>query len=277
MSHWKLMAEELCMTPPTTYASARKIHTNISFEIPWEEFTPILPNIDLRTFGYAGWRAKEQQLDRNYFNEKEFNNANAILIKRKGKNQSCVTARFGGPTAKGEDSMGYCMQSISYNLISKDLRGNPRRVVEVHYRATEFLKKFVADLIYLQERVLPVLLDGVDEPTSIRFHFQTIDINPLYVNIMAQHLDLHKIMSHVMNHERKWSRVFTNGLYQLLTDGTGCQAYATLRKQYESFQEFHKPYLTESEIKGLCELAEIDYDKVKTFSSTGPSKMGDVP
>lgn len=266
MSHWRKQAELLCMTPPTMYASSRKIHTNFSFEIPWDEFTPILPNIDLRTFGYAGWAAKEKQLDRNYFNEKEFNNANAILIKRASKNQSCVTARFGGPTAKGEDSMGYCMQSISYNLIAKDLNGNPRRVIEVHYRATEFLKKFVADLIYLQERVLPVILKGVGQvPTSIRFHFQTIDINPLYVNIIAQHLDIVKIMSHTMEHERRWSRVFTNGLYQLLTDGKGCQAYATLKKQYDSFQEFCKPHLTAEEIEHWCELAEIDLRSVEAF------------
>ena len=163
--------------------------------------------------------------------------------------------------------MGYCMQSISYNVVNKDLNGNPCRVIEVHYRATEFLKKFVADLIYLQERVIPILLKGVVQPTAIRFHFQTIDINPLYVSIMAQHLDIIKIMKCVMVGERRWSRVFTNGLFQLLTDGTGCQAYATLRKQYESFQEFHKPFLTVDDIKELCHHAEIDYVTIAPFAS----------
>lgn len=250
------------MTPPTCYASARKIHTNKVLEIPWNEFTRILPTIDLGTFGYSGWSAKEKQLDRNYFNEAELTKLNHIMRKRSTKGQSCVTARFGGPVAKGEDSMGYCMQTISLNYASKGLDGNPVRVVEVHYRATEILKKFVADMIYLQEKVLPMILDGVAEPTAIRFHFQTIDVNPLYVNIMCQHLDVKKIMRTVMAEERRWSRVFTNGLYQLLTEGAGCQAYATLKKQYESFQKYHRPWLTPEDVRELCELAEIDYDSV---------------
>lgn len=266
MSHWRKFSELLCMTPPTCYASARKIHTNKVLEIPWCEFTRILPTIDLGTFGYSGWSAKEKQLDRNYFNEAELTKLNKIMRKRSNKGQSCVTARFGGPVAKGEDSMGYCMQTISLNYASKGLDGNPVRVVEVHYRATEILKKFVADMIYLQEKVLPMILDGVAEPTAIRFHFQTIDVNPLYVNIMCQHLDVKKIMRKVMVEERRWSRVFTNGLYQLLTEGAGCQAYATLKKQYESFQEYHRPWLTDDDIKELCELAEIDYDSITSWS-----------
>lgn len=265
MNYWQAFSEDLCMEVPTAYASARKIHTNKVLEIPWKHFKkPILKTLDLESIGYAGWSAKEKQLDRNYWNDAELTKLNAIMRKRSSKGQSCVTARFGGPVAKSEDSMGYCMQTISLNYVKRDAEGNPCRVIEVHYRATELLKKFVADMIYLQEKVLPFILEGVEQPTAIRFHFMTIDVNPLYVNIIAQHLDIIKVMKHVMEKERRWARVFTNGLFQLLTDGKGCQAYATLRKQYDAFQVY-KESLSTKQIKELCKYAEIDYATVKPF------------
>lgn len=263
MSHWRSFVTKLIIDEPTTYASSRKIHTNKSIEIPWVEFTRILPEIDLTAFGYAGWPAKEKQLDRNYFNEQELNNLNAILLKRKGKGQSCVTARFGGPVAKGEDSMGYCMQSISLNYITKGVDGNPVRVVEVHYRATEVLKKFVADLIYLQEKVLPLILKDIPEPTAIRFHFQTIDVNPLYVNIMVQHLNLQKIYKGVK--DKRWGPMIRDHVERLLTEGRGMHAYATLNKQYNSFKQY-QAQLDEEELTELCELLELDYDDIKARS-----------
>lgn len=265
MSHWKDFVTQLIIDEPTCYASSRKIHTNKSIEIPWCEFTRILPTIDLQAFGYAGWPAKEKQLDRNYFNEPELSKLNTIMRKRSGKGQSCVTARFGGPVAKGEDSMGYCMQTISLNYINKDTTGSPCRVIEVHWRATEILKKFVADMIYLQEKVFPMVLDGIPEPTAVRFHFQTIDVNPLYVNIMVQHLNLKKIYNGVK--DRRWGPMIRDHVERLLTDGRGMHAYATLNKQYNSFKQYQQQ-LDEDEIKELCELLDIDYDSVKAFAST---------
>ena len=263
MSHWRAFVTQLIIEEPTCYASSRKIHTNKCIEIPWEEFTPILPDIDLTQFGYAGWPAKEKQLDRNYLNESELRKLNSIMRKRGSKGQSCVTGRFGGPVAKGEDSMGYCMQTISLNYITKSVEGVPCRVVEVHWRATEILKKFVADMIYLQEKVLPMILDGIPEPTAIRFHFQTIDVNPLYVNIMVQHLDLKKIYKGVK--DKRWGPMIRDHVSRLLTEGHGMHAYATLNKQYNSFKQYQRT-LDEEDIIELCELLELDYDDIKARS-----------
>lgn len=268
MSHWRDFSKKLILETPTAFASNRRIHTNKSFEVPWEEFTPILPNIDLRTIGYAGWPAKEKQLDRNYFNGEEFQKLNAIMKKRASKGQSCVTARFGGPVAKGEDSMGYCMQSISLNYIAKGVDGKPHRVIEVHYRATELLKKFIADMIYLQEKILPIVLDGLPEPTSIRFHFQTIDVNHLYVNIICQHMDVKSIYRELIRLNDPWARIVRYCVLRMLTDGQGMMAYATLNKQFNSFKEHYQKNLTQADIKSLCENMDLDYDFVKTFSST---------
>ena len=264
MSHWRAFVTQLIIEEPTCYASSRKIHTNKCIEIPWEEFTPILPDIDLTQFGYAGWPAKEKQLDRNYLNESELRKLNSIMRKRGSKGQSCVTGRFGGPVAKGEDSMGYCMQTISLNYITKSVEGVPCRVVEVHWRATEILKKFVADMIYLQEKVLPMILDGIPEPTAIRFHFQTIDVNPLYVNIMVQHLNFKKIYKGVK--DKRWGPMIRDHVSRLLTEGHGMHAYATLNKQYNSFKQYQRT-LDEEDIIELCELLELDHDDIKARSS----------
>lgn len=275
LGHWRVFSEGLITSPPMAFASNRKIFTNKSFEVPWEEFTPILPNIDLRTFGYAGWPAKEKQLDRNYFNLEELTKLNTIMKKRAGKGQSCVTARFGGPVQKGEDSMGYCMQTISLNYITKGVNGKPTRVVEVHYRATELLKKFVADMIYLQEKVLPIVLDGLPEPTAIRFHFQTIDVNHLYVNIICQQMDLERIYRTLVERGDKWARIVRYCVLRMLTDGQGMQAYATLRKQFDSFKQFYQPHLTGDDIRNLCKLLELDYAEVTAKAGNRPVDLLD--
>jgi hypothetical protein len=85
--------------------------------------------------------------------------------------------------AKNASVMGPCMLSVTLTYL-----GRTRVAVDVHYRSTEFFKKFPADLILLRDVLLaPFDLEGMD--LTVTMHFSNVTVHPMYFVTVIPHLD----------------------------------------------------------------------------------------
>ena len=77
--------------------------------------------------------------------------------------------------------MGPCIQSVVLTL-----RPHERRTcVDIFYRTTEALKKFPADLIWLQQRVFPGIPGQDKFPLiGVTCHFVNVTIHPMYISVL---------------------------------------------------------------------------------------------
>lgn len=254
MQHWSNFVLDLCCTVPTAYVQIRKMFNNITWEVPFEDFDGI--DIPSESLAYASWKSKFRQLDNNYLNQEEFEKCNAKAVDRKSKIQTCVTARFGNKEKKKE-SMGFCMQTISLNLLKQPVEGNPKFVVEVYYRSTEVGQKFLADLKYLHERVLPILLKDMPQPDVIRFRFCTMYMSSMFLPILLQYTDPVKTFDAIAAGDSHWwKRTVRQALYRWLHSEENPYNWRTQKLQWESFDKLVRPGLTEEQLSYLETIAE---------------------
>lgn len=254
MQHWSEFVSDLCCTVPTAYVQIRKMFNNVTWEVPFEDFDGI--DIPSESLAYASWETKFRQLDNNYLNLEEFEKCNAKAVGRLSKIQTCVTARFGNKEKKKE-SMGFCMQTISLNLLKQPTEGNPKFVVEVYYRSTEVGQKFLADLKYLHERVLPILLKGMPNPDVIRFRFCTMYMSSMFLPILLQYKDPLTVFLDIRAKDNHWwERTVRQALYRWLHSEDNPYNWRTQKLQWDSFNERVKPLIDEYDMRALIQIAE---------------------
>lgn len=244
---------ELCSTPGHAYVGVRKFFNGIDWEIPWDTFKDFtMPATEI---GYAGWDSKYKQLDRNYWNQEEFDKIRDQLRARITKPQTCVTARFGNQ-AKKKDSMGFCIQTISLNYIKKTYSNNPNFIVEVHYRSTEGLKKLTADIHYLANKVIPYLTEGLGvEPDIIRLRFCTMYICPIFSPVLMNLINPIELVESIKEGDFYWyDRAISQKLSLWLADDIP-RTWAQQTSQWENFQANVLPRLTRPEIRKLKNLS----------------------
>jgi hypothetical protein len=77
--------------------------------------------------------------------------------------------------------MGPCIQSVVLTLKPHE----KRTAVDMFYRTTEALKKFPADLIWLNQNVFP-LVPGQDKfpLVGVTIHFANITLHPMYLSVL---------------------------------------------------------------------------------------------
>lgn len=171
------MIWEIASAPAHLRQGVRKIMLDYSFDLPMQALRDnTLSYVDL---GYKGdGSSKERQLMRNYWNLEAIEAAVDKLKVRENMHHSSVAITLNNQ-AKGSASQGFCMQVMVIVV-------NPKQSeVLIYYRSTEFVKKFMADLIFFS-RKLPELFDRMNiKPQSIKFRFangylSTEDL-PLYI------------------------------------------------------------------------------------------------
>jgi hypothetical protein len=150
--------------PAFMYNGLRKIVQNLNWECPKG-----IPDYTYADLGYTP--AKPKQLERNYINAEELERVKTILEKRKGQSLTSVALSMRG-AKKDSRSMGWCMLNVVIT------RTNKTENVEVHYRSTELIFKFGADLVFLPtvfERI------GVDPKVPVRFHFTNAFLSGVFL------------------------------------------------------------------------------------------------
>lgn len=254
---WSDFLIKLCTEKPSAYVQIRKMFNGESLDVDFDTFNTGI-SLSASTVAYASWTSKFGQLDRNYFNTDEFTKFREKFIGRIGKEQTCLTARFGNQEKKKE-SMGFCMQTISFNFLRKPTGGTPKFVIEVYYRSTETGQKFLADLKYLQERLIPFLLEGVPiKPDLIRFRFCTLYMSSMFLPILFQVRDPVEVVKAIQEHDPHWyDRTVSQALGRWLQDENPYN-WQTQAKQWVNFDKNVRPNLTPQQLRSLKRLSRAN-------------------
>lgn len=182
-----------CLTlshqPADFYSGARKILQNVHFSLESRD------DLTLKDCGFT--RSKLRMLERNYLVKESIDAALELWKGRvaRGKYGSVGFTTYGhyvkggghhshyaeihkkrkeGDEYKPSRSsvMGPCIQSLTLTL-----NNDKSVVVDAFYRTTELFKKFPADLVFIQDTLLPPF---DIKPTHINFHFANVTCHPMY-------------------------------------------------------------------------------------------------
>lgn len=243
INSWANFVMQLALQDPSAYVQIRKIFRDVTFSVDYDMWDEIPLTMD--RLGYSKGPSKINQLKRNYLSVEELEKARDSLIGRMNKEQSCITARFGNKE-KDSRSQGFCMQTITLNYLKKPLGGD-NLVVELYYRSTEVGQKFLADLIFLDQVVFPILLKGLPDPSKIVFKFSTVYLSSMFLPILLQHVDAKSAISDIKLSDPKW---FTRCVRVAISHWMKSEChynYRTRAKMHEVFRKFVYPSLSKSD------------------------------
>lgn len=243
---WAEMVLDLCQKEPDAYVQIRKIFRDFSWELDFDLWDGI--SLQPENLGYSPGPSKMNQLKRNYLNVEELEKMRDTLVSRikGGKQQSSITARFGNQE-KDSRSQGFCMQTITLSHISNPLPGKAGFVVELYYRSTEVGQKFLADLMFLDKVILPMILEGLPQPDIIRFKFSTAYLSSMFMPILLQILPVEETLQVVKEEDPKWfTRCLRIAVEKWMTEECG-YSYRTRVKMHVLFREYVIPRMSRKE------------------------------
>lgn len=192
---WISNSMKLSSEPADFYSGCRKIIRSRDIT-----FRRVRDDIIMADAGYT--KSKMSMLVRNYLNEESHKVAQQLwqrrleqkkygsvgfntynhLIKGGGLRNpwEIANARKTGKPHRAS-VMGPCIQSVILTLLDKgDIH------LDIFYRTTEFFKKFPADLVFINDVLLPPF--KIDRVQSLTFHFANITCHPMYWVTLIPHL-----------------------------------------------------------------------------------------
>lgn len=242
---WAGFVVGLCQKEPEAYVQIRKIFRDLTWEVPFEQWDGI--QLGTENMGYSEGDSKIRQLLRNYHNEAEFIKAATVLQERidGGKQQSSITARFGNGE-KDSRSQGFCMQALTLSHINKAKDNG--FVVELYYRSTEVGQKFLADLMYLDQVLFPLLWEHLRiRPKVIRFKFSTLYLSSMFMPIVLQVAPVLQTLKATKEGDPKWfSRCLRVAVEKWMVPECG-YGYRTRAKMHKTFRDYVVPRMTAAE------------------------------
>lgn len=145
-------------------------------QLSWEELLHL--GIGYSDLNYT--RAKGRMLERIYWSQAEEEAAVSKLNTRSKKAHSSVSIQLRGGV-KDSRAQGYCMQNMVITL-TPDLC-----TVDIYYRSTEVIRKFLADLIFFSEK-FPRLFERIGRtPSVIRFKFANAYLSAMFSPIFLRY------------------------------------------------------------------------------------------
>lgn len=222
-----LASAEESKTAPL-YLGIRKIIKTINWEFSGDEWRSGI-KIPFSRMAFKNETSKMAQLSRIYYNEPMILAANQKL---KDRAKSPFTS-VGIPMQAGvkdSRSMGHCIQSVVITLHRKEIR------VHVFYRTTEVVQKFLADLKFLHEKVLPAALEGIDgEIKSVQFTFANLYVSVMWLPLVYRVMDPVYVLKRLEGDKRFW-KMATAAAKKLLAKKTN-YSYRSRRKMHDFFHE----------------------------------------
>lgn len=162
-----------------------------------------LPSLTYSDLGYG--KNKEGLLKKNYIDPEEMERVDSILKRRAGKSHTTSVALSFRGQRKNSRSQGWCLLS----LVVSRMKRPAMETVEVHYRSTEAILKFGADLVLLNWVFEQLGL----EPSQVTFRFANIHLSGVYLPTLFQWWDAEDFISFVHDNDRDF---FKRGLRWLL-------------------------------------------------------------
>jgi hypothetical protein len=186
-------------TEPTFRGGLYKLFNGLT----WTEKK--LPSLTYSDLGYG--KNKDGLLRKNYINEEELERVDSILKRRaggRGHHMTSVALAFRGEK-KHTRSQGWCLLS----LVVSRMRRPAMETVEIHYRSTEAILKFGADLVLLNWVFERLNLN----PDQVTFRFANIHLSGVYLPTLFQWWEPEDFIQFVHKHDRDF---FKRGLRWLL-------------------------------------------------------------
>lgn len=250
---WAEQVQNFSLQPAHAYVQIRKLFTNYGITIPYEVFQTGI-SMPYSMMGYGNDTAKGKQLQRNYFNEPELRKAREKFKERlasrgKKNSQSCITARMGSE-AKREDSQGFCMQTITINYVKDHVDGE-RLTIDLNYRTTELVQKFLADLKFLHEVVVPYLLEDIDiEPVAINCTFSTIYVSLMFFPILLRGIDILGFLKELEVSDPRYHKTVVSAMEKWMNEESN-YTYRTRLMQHNFFRRQVADNLSATETKRI--------------------------
>lgn len=182
---WLELCNQMAVTPATLVSGARKIVRPVQYVMPYDP----QDYIELSDCGYTNH--KMGHLRRLYLVEESISAAVELWDRRLGQNKygsvgfHCYNHFVkNDPEKKSKRAsvMGPCLQSVTLTYLEKEGTG-----IDVFYRTTELFKKFPADLIFLQNELLPRFNFEQAPIRDITFHFANVTVHPMYYVTIIPH------------------------------------------------------------------------------------------
>lgn len=185
--YWTRFVQRLLMDEPAFYINTpgTKFLQHQALSIPgkaWEAGFPV----SFEELGYKETGStKLKQLSRVYLNTAAIEEARAKWIQRIGLQKDYTSLLIPMQNqAKRKDSQGYCMSSITIAHAVNPLLGPKHQVtISVSYRITEAIVKFGADLAFLHQVVIPMILHDLPIDYTLKavnFYFASVFVGPLF-------------------------------------------------------------------------------------------------
>lgn len=238
---------------PHFYCGCRKIIPSMT----WEFRPSVFTGGKMEHFGYT--KSKMSMLNRLYLHEESVATASRLWdIRLKKRKYGSVSFTTYSHLVKGNEQagskrrsiMGPCIQAGCLTLIPHE----KATVIDLFYRTTELFKKFPADLVWLQDMVLP-RFDLKTAPISkVRFHFANVTVHPMYAVVLYPHLkdpiryleDLRKFDERQWIWQVKWTARYLCDEY-----GNGIQKFSQALRVQHGAKELLLP-ATQRRIAEYC-------------------------
>lgn len=251
---WRRLVWQAAAHPTLCISGVRKISSDVHFNLTWGEL--IESDVTFTDICYTS--AKLRQLERNYWNVEGFDAAFAKLSDREKKDHTSVSIQLQG-AEKDFRSQGYCMQNMVITQTKEVI------LVDVYYRSTEVLQKFLADLILFNQK-LPAYFEKYlkRNPTVIRFHFANLYLSAVFMPILMRYEpDPLGFFEHLEKHDRQFYR--TCGLStRVFFKDTHNYTYRTRVKMWDYWKKHVDPARVKSlglhldRLKGVITDSEDD-------------------
>lgn len=175
LTSWLDLCRHVAGTQALCYSGVRKIVEDQSLVL-----TTLDSDLQYEDICYT--KAKGAQLQRNYWNQASVDAAIQKLKDRVGKDHSSVSIQLQGQE-KDSRSQGFCMQNLVITVTKQ------KTTVDIYYRSTELIQKFLADLIFFRTK-LPPLFDQLGrQPAEYRFKFANVYLSAMFMPIYLRYED----------------------------------------------------------------------------------------
>lgn len=252
---WLRLVSDLATTDHKfTHHGMRRIVEDFSWEISGEIWRSGI-TVPYSGMGYKNDTSKHKQLARNYHNLEALEAANMKLKTRiqKKSSQTSVAVMMGAGK-KSSLSMGFCMQSLVASHTKEGIR------LVLFYRSTEVIQKFLADLKFLNEFIIPQLLKGVDHISviSVKFYFVNAYVSAMFFPLVYQLVDPVDFLKGIERVDKVfWRRAAVDAARMYRKDTIhSFRLHQNMLELYQSFKHIDhkklKSYLKEKGLSGLA-------------------------
>lgn len=253
---WTKFIFNLLEKKPGAYIQVRKLFQHAEWEVPWEIFKTGIDFPCIR-MGYASDKTKMDQLRRNYFNEEAIDKVREAFksrINSRGAKrlQTCVTTNMLNREKK-VTSMGQCIQTLTLNYLS-DGKGDEGFYIDINYRSTEVIQKFLADLKFLNDIVFPRLLEGIENPPHVvRFTFSSLYISVMFLPIFFQFFHVDETLESLRDSDSRYYSLAISAVEKWMKKETN-YSFRTRVRSHETFRNYVYPKLKKQQISNIKSL-----------------------